>query len=376
MKKLLIVSIISALTLSACHIPSPGNLPYTSTEVTTTRTQSDTVQKKSEYALILLPTENKMQLLDMMVNSVDFSVQTGHKPVDLAVSPDKRRIMVINEEDGTISSYFKEDNQTIQFLGNIGSGTKPSHVIFNNKGTEAFVCYEGSNKILVLQILNRERPTIKKVINLKDDTAKLTLSPYKLAISADDNTLFAIDKGNAKVFSFKKENDQFTQDNSFNLSDSDKITPQDMIFNDNKLYISDSNNAQILVFDTKENKVANKIGLKSNEVQITDLMPSKMVFNEKTNKLYIINESIASVFVVDTKTNTMVKNILLSSNSKTDSFQPTDISINADRTTLYVTNAAGRNLSLISAQTDTLIRNTGTTDSAGDLPVLSAIKIL
>lgn len=375
MKKLLIVSIISAITLSACHIPSPGNLPYTSTEVPTTRTQSDTVQKKSEYALILLPTENKMQLMDMMVNSVDFSVQTGHKPVDLDVSPDKRRILVINEQDGTISSYFKEDNQTIQFLGNIGSGTNPSHVIFNNKGTEAFVCYEG-NKILVLQILNREKPAIKKVINLKDDTAKSTLSPYKLAISADDNTLFAIDKGNAKVFSFKKENDQFTQDNSFNLSDSDKIVPQDVIFNDNKLYISDSNNPQILIFDTKENKVSNKITLKSTDNQISDFMPTKMVFNEKTNKLYVINESIASVFVVDTKTNTMVKNILLSSNSKTDSFQPTDISINADRTTLYVTNAAGRNLSLISTQTDTLIRNTGTTDSSGDLPVLSAIKIL
>lgn len=376
MIKISLVSAISFLVLASCHIQSPGKIPYDSVDNNKSRTQSEKTEKKSEYALILLPTQNKMQLLDMMVNRVGFSISTGHNPVDLDVSPDGRRILVINSQDGTISSYFKEDNQTIQFLGSIGSGTNPSHVIFNNKGTEAFVTYEGSNRIAVLQILNREKPNIKKIINLKDNESKLALSPYKLAISSDDNTLFVIDKNSGKVFLFKRENDQFIQDKIFSLSDSEKIVPEDMIFNENKLYISDSNNSQVLVFDTKESKVTSKILIKNQDTKISDFIPTKMVINEKTGKLYVINEGLASVVVLDTKNNTMIKNILLSSGSKTDSSEPTDISINVDRTILYVTNAGGRNLSMISTKNDELIRNIGTTESVGNLPVLSAIKIL
>lgn len=374
--KILLVSTISFLVLSSCHIQSSGKIPYDAIDNNKSRTQSEKTEKKSEYALILLPTQNKMQLLDMMVNRVGFSISTGHNPVDLDVTPDGRRILVINSQDGTISSYFKEDNQNIQFLGSIGSGINPSHVIFNNKGTEAFVTYEGSNRIAVLQILNREKPNIKKIINLKDNESKLALSPYKLAISSDDNILFVIDKNSGKVFSFKSENDQFIQDKVFILSDSEKIVPEDMIFNENKLYISDSNNSQVLVFDTKESKVTSKILIKNQDTQISDFIPTKMVLNEKTGKLYVINEGLASVVVLDTKNNTMIKNILLSSGSKTDSAEPTDISINVDGTILYVTNAGGRNLSMISTKNDELIRNIGTTESVGNLPVLSAIKIL
>ncbi|MFN8672823.1 MAG: YncE family protein [Candidatus Sericytochromatia bacterium] len=372
MRAIILVSM--ALVFSSCRMTPIGSQDFKPSQNTNSRIQYDKLKNfNSTYALVLIPNENKMQVLDMMVNRIDSSFKTGNKPSDISVSPDKRRILVTNSLDGTVSSYFRESGAKISYLGVIGSGDNPTSVIFNNSGTEAFVAYNDSSRINVLKILEREKPSVKKVLRVKDDNQDF--KPYNLAISDDDNTLFAIDRTSANLAIFKKENGDFVQKEIFNLDTLLKAKLENIIYNQDKLYISDSYNNQIIVFDLKANNVSNRISLKK-EASNIDLISTKMVINKNTNKIYVVNEGAASISVVDILTNQVSKEINLSSNSRNDNNLPTALSISNDGTIIYVTGASGKNLSIISTKTDSLLRNTGTTDSFGDLPVFSAIRML
>ncbi len=375
MKKVIILT--SLFLLSSCRMTPIGSQPYKVDTSAIKSTRGDFSKLNtifnSNYALLLLPTQNKIQVFDTIENRVSSSISTGKTPSDISVSPDKKRIIVTNSQDGTISSYFRESGSKLQYLGDSGSGDNPTSVIFNNLGTEAFVAYNGSNKINVLQILVRQKPNVKKILRLKEDGN--LFNPYKLAVSEDDKTLFAIDKDNGKLFTFKKDNDEFTQSNVFDFKEKEKAILEHLVYNKDKLYISDSNSNQIIVFDTKENIVSNKIALRK-EASNIDLIPTKMALNSVLNKLYVINEGSASVSVVDTSKNELIKEINLSLNSKQDNLELTNLSINNDGSYIYITGASGKNLSIISGKNDSLIRTIGTTDSIGDLPIFSAIKML
>lgn len=379
MKEKLIFTSITCLAVTflftSCNSAQP-NKPYTPDTQISSRNKVPAINGVNLYALLLSPTYDQMELLDLSDNRVKLTVATGRKPVELAVSPDRAHILVINQSDGTVSSYYREDNQKIQSLGTIGSGLNPTDVLFNNTGTEAYVAYQGNGRINVVQILNRARPVIKRVISLKDNSPAISATPYKLAISSDDSNLYAIDQNNGTLYSFKRTSEGFIQENSFKLSGNDEHTSlEDLAFYDNKLYISDSANARITVFDTKENKVLTNISLTTQEIK-NEIFPGKIAISVQTKKLYVANQGSSTIGVIDLKNNSLLKHIFLSQNTKSDSFEPSGISISNNGNSIYVTNSAGRNLSIISGKEDKLLRNIGTTESSGTLVPLSAIEMI
>ncbi|MFN8576168.1 MAG: YncE family protein [Candidatus Sericytochromatia bacterium] len=328
------------------------------------------------YALLLSPTNNQLSLLDLADNRVKLSVNTGRNPQVLAVSPNKSHILVGNQLDGTISSFFREDNFVIRDLGVIGSGGLASDIIFNSNGTEAYAANQNLGRLSVLSILNRDRPKVKKVLSIKvDDVSSPLASPSKLALSSDNNTIYALDKNNGRLFIFTKKDNSFVQDITVNLNTQVRVVPEDIMFSNDKLYITDSNNSSIIVFDTIEKKVSNTISISDNTYK-DSLIPTKMAFNSKEGKIYVINQGISTVAVIDSNKNSLVKHISLSNNSVNDAGEPSDISISDNGAFLYVTNNVGRNLSIISGKEDKLLRNIGTTMSAGALLPLSAINII
>ncbi len=380
MKKQLILTSLIGLAaqfiLTSCSAANP-NAPYQPGVSTSSRNRLPVnIAGNSLFALLLSPTFDRMELLDLSDNRVKLTVSTGRNPMELSVSPDRAHILVINQSDGTISSFFREDNQKIRSLGTIGSGLFPTDVLFNNKGTEAYVAYQGTGRINVLQILNRARPVIKRILTLNDNSQGIAAAPYKLAISPDDNVIYTIDKNNGTLFTFRKTNEEFVRENSFKLGSNDeKSSLEDLVFFDNKLYISDSLNARITVFDTKENKVSATISLASQDIK-NAILPGKIAISAQTKKLYVANEGSSTIGVVDLNSNKLLKHIFLSQNTVSDSAGPSDISINSTGSTIYVTNSAGRNLSIISGKTDTLLRNIGTTQSSGAIAPLSAIEVI
>lgn len=371
--KVMLVALSSSLVFS-CSSSIKVNAPYLASDTKTTRNR--VVQTSEPYALILAPTKDSMSVLDLVDNRILFSVATGRNPVELSISPDKRYLLVANKLDGTISAYFRQDRETIRDLGTFGNGENPTDVIFNNKGTEAYVAYQGDGRINFLSVLNRAMPVSKQVLNLKDESFKGNVAPFKLAISKDDNTLYSIDKDNGKLFVFKKQNNSFTQSTIINLAiNNEPVDLEDIIVNNDKIYISDSINSKVIVVDAINNTVINSISLLSKEIDSNiQPLPTKLAITADSKKLYVTNRGTSTIAVLDLEKNTLLKHISLSSKNA-DSALPTDISIRPNGN-IYITNSSGRNISIISGKDDKLIRNIGTTPSEGFIPPLSAIKML
>jgi DNA-binding beta-propeller fold protein YncE len=364
------VSSCSSLRPSQAYIPNSQNLGRTDIR------SVDTSNLNNLYALLLSPTNNQLSLLDLADNRVKLSVNTGRNPQILGVSPNKSHILVGNQLDGTISTFFREDNFKIRDLGVIGAGGLATDIIFNSIGSEAYIANQALGRISVLEILNRDRPKVKKILSIKiDDISSPLASPFKLAISNDNNTLYSIDKNNGRLYIFKKENNEFVQKEIINLNTQIRTVPEDIVFDKEKLYITDSNNSSLITIDTKENKILNTVSLANSDYK-DSIIPTKIAFNSKEGKLYVINQGVSTVAVIDSNKNTLVKHIALSNNSVSDSGEPSDISISENGNLIYVTNNVGRNLSIISGTEDKLLRNIGTSMSAGALLPLSAIKII
>lgn len=337
--------------------------------------KSNAIETASQFALILFPTLDRIELLDLRTNRSNIVVKTGRNPTDLVVAPDKKNILVINRLDGSVSSFFREDNIRIQGTGTIGNGQNPNDIIFSNSGKEAFVAFTGTQRVSIFKVLNRNRPELLESIILRDDKGNEYI-PNRLAISEDDNYLFVSDRNNKKIFIYKKENNSFSLSKIIDTKFEDKlITPEYIYFYKNNLYISDSLNSAIAVFDVSSNNFKSLISLKDENIK-KDSLPLNIVVNRKTNKLYVINQSTSNVSVVDIKENKLIKNIKLANNKKDDSFEPTDIAISNDGSFIYVTNSIGRNLSIIDTKNDVLLRNIGTTQSSGNIPPISSIELL
>jgi len=350
---------------------------YNPTQSSEKEIKAKNVTVESLYALLLSPTHNSLSLLDLADNRIKVTVETGVNPVKMAVSPNKKYVMVINKQNGTVSSYFREDNFSLSEIGTVGSGSEPTDIIFNNKGSESFVVYQDDSKISVLQLLERARPVLSKTFVVKDSETNIKPLPYKIAINKDDSALYVIDKVNSNLFTYKTDDkNNLVQDNKYNLAEENKrVSLESILFNENKLYISDSVNSSVIVFDLTENKVETRISL-IDETISGDTLPDKIVINKDNTKLYIINKATSTVAVVDIKTNKLIKHIALSTGGITASYEPTDISISNTGKFLYVTNGGGRELSVISAEEDKLEKNIGTTASSGFQDPFSGITLL
>ncbi len=377
--KLFVIFILTVFS-SSCVAVRPGQ-PYTqNTSSTVGRNEITNIQASKSlnnlYALLLAPTKDQISLLDLADNRVKLSMQTGRNPQVLAVSPNKSHILVVNQLDNTISTFFREDNYKIRDLGTIGSNGTPTDIIFNNSGTEAYVTNQSLGRITILEILNRDRPRIKKIISIKADENTNTLpTPFKVTVSSDDKTIYAIDKNNAKLYNFTKNNDDYVQNPTISLTGASRVIAEDIIIDKDKLYITDSNNSSLITVDTKQNNSVNTISLANQDFK-DSLIPTKMAVNSTGGKLYVINQGSSTVAVIDINKLSLIKHIALSNKTVSDASEPSDISVSDNGTTIYVTNNVGRNLSIISGTEDRLLRNIGTTASSGALVPLSAVKIL
>src|SRR5688572_24299829 len=103
MRKEIIFNSIIGLTLSllaaSCNGSTNPNAPYqpdTTTSSARNRLPAN-INAGNLFALLLSPTQDQMELLDLVDNRVKLAVSTGRNPIELSVSPDKAHILVINQ---------------------------------------------------------------------------------------------------------------------------------------------------------------------------------------------------------------------------------------------------------------------------------------
>lgn len=366
--------ILLGINIGCTNITS-GRTPYvepsTSPSSTTNRT---TIEGPEPYALILAPTKDSMAMLDLNDNRIYVSANTGRYPVDVAIAPNKSHIMVVNKLDGSISSYYRQDRQTLNLLGTSGGGNNPTDIKFNNNGTEGYVAYHDDNTILFLSIANRNNPGVIQTMTLKSVTGE-KIYPYKIVNKSDGSGIYVIDKDNGKLISIKKDNDTYIQDEIIDLNNlQTKSSLEDVVSFEKNLYITDSSNSRLIIFDTEKKEISN-ISFENSETKNIELIPTKMVVSNSNKKMYLLFQGVSQVAVINLAEKTILKKIKLNQSEKFDTGVPTDIAISESMKRVYVTNAFGRNISMISMNDDSFLRNIGTTFSEGNLIPLSAIEV-
>lgn len=363
------------INLGCTNIAS-GNAPYAVSSPSTTATDRKVIPDGPEpYALILAPTKDSVAMLDLNDNRIYVSANTGRNPIDVAIAPNKSHILVINRLDGTISSFFRQDRFTLDLLGTTGGGNNPTDITFNKTGTEGYVAYHDDSKLLFLSIQNRNNPGVIQTLTLKSSNTNEKLYPYKIENKLDGSGIYVIDKENGKLISIKKDNDTFTQEEVIDLNNLQSPSVlEDIVAFENKLYITDSNNSRLIIFDTVTKSISN-ISFQNSDNKSLELIPTKMVISKADKKMYLIHQGVSEIAVINLVENTITKKIKLNATEKFEVGMPTDISISESMKRIYVTNSFGRNISMISLKDDTLLRNIGTTFSEGNLIPLSSIEV-
>lgn len=325
-------------------------------------------------ALILSPSEDRLYVFNLLFHRVTAALTTGELPSDIAVSPDSSLIFVTNKQDNTISIFRRTDGNNIQSLGNIGTIDSPEKILFNDTFSEAYITFENESAVMILDIQSVwKQPTVKQFLRLPLDSLANTM-----ALSSDGQQLFIADRRQAKIYQLNRQNNKWSLTSDKTLNTRARIG--DLLLENNQLYISDQAQDKVHRFNIETEIIEESIALQEGDNEV--LFPTKMAINPAKTKLYVVGTGNATVKVVNLANHRLLNTISLNSESLTaNSFSPTGIDVTNDNKRVYVTDLVGRNISIISANADPeikdkLLRNIGTTASAGFLKPLGEIKVL
>ncbi|GIW21023.1 MAG: hypothetical protein KatS3mg068_0030 [Candidatus Sericytochromatia bacterium] len=336
-------------------------------------------------ALMVVPNKNRIDVLDMLTNRVTSTLKTDERPSNIAVSNDRRMILVTNKNSGTISVYLRRDNDDFVKLNSVGQGLLPVGVVFNPNPqiSEAYVAYEGDSKVLVLDTRDRNSsPKIIRSIPLPDSR------PKNIVVSNDGTRIFVTDSQNDRVITLQKSGVNFTlnfsqpfDQNRANVDlegmivvpSGPNIQPGQQDPNE-RLFIANGARSEVYVFNTRTNSVSQVIPLQDNQVVGQNQVAPKNLTLYKdrvtgNQKVYVTGYSASVVSVIDPVGNRLLRNIPLAQNAAgRESYNPVGIGVGtlaSGQDVIYVTNTSGLNISLIDPRTDTLLRSFGTTASGG-----------
>ncbi|MBC7475641.1 MAG: SMP-30/gluconolactonase/LRE family protein [Candidatus Sericytochromatia bacterium] len=380
---LFILSLVT-VSLASCDRPHIGG--------SETNAIAGVLEVKST-AFLVVPNKDRVDVLDMQTNRVTQSLQTDQKPTSIAVSNDRRLVLVTNSGSGTVSVFLRRDNDTFQQLNSIGSGVRPVGIAFNPNPTisEAYVAYEGDSKILVLDTSNKSAsPRITKVLSLQGAT------PKRMVVSPDGSKIYVTDSTNAQLLILTRTGNNFSR-NQISLSPTSNNTGANGITNleglaidlAGNVYIANNSADSVLVVNAQGNSLSQTISLKDNQlVGSNQVGPRNMTIyknpNTGTETLYVAGYNASVVSVIDVKTARLIKNIPLTQSSQgRDSYNPVGVAVgtlSSKDDVIYVTNSSGLTLSLIDPANNTLKRNLSTTISSadqqplGDIVTVGAVK--
>lgn len=363
---------LSVLFANSCNRPNVINQPGLNAEI-------------KSLALMVVPNKNRIDVLDMLTNRVTSTLNTDERPSNIAVSNDRRMILITNKNSGTISVYLRRDNEDFVKLNSVGQGLLPVGVVFNPNPqiSEAYVAYEGDSKVLVLDTRDRNSsPRIIRSIPLPDS------KPKNIVVSNDGTRVFVTDSLNDRLITLQKSGVNFTlnfsqpfDQNRANVDLEGMIVvpsasnvqagQQDP---NERLFIANGARSEVYVFNSRSNNVAQVIPLQDNQVVGQNQVSPKnlALYVDKATgaqKIYVTGYSASVVSVIDPVNNRLLKNIPLAQNTAgRESYNPIGIGagvLASGEDVIYVTNTSGLNISLINPRTDTLLRSFGTTASGG-----------
>lgn len=344
----------------------------------------------STLALIVVPNQNQVFVFDLQTNRVVNALTTGSQPKGVSVSPDGNQALVTNSNDGTISAYWRTSDNQFEPLGSVGQGSTPYGIAFNPNPNirEAYVAYEGDGKVLVLNTaFSRQRPAIVAALQLQGAPGGPRPAPRKIAVSPDGGRLFVTDGNNDMIHTITRSGS-----GQFSLSATSPLQGNPDLYGiaatRDRVFAANRAGNDLIVMDPNTNSVVGSISLASSTssqpVQSPIVGPLNIAVNPQGTKLYVTGNAASVVSEVGVASGSLITNVPLFSGTQTQqdsAFSPFGAAVTNDGTQIYVTNQAGRNVSILSATPDlnfqaVLVKSVGTSASAADQPPLGEIAMV
>jgi YVTN family beta-propeller protein len=240
-----------------------------------------------------------LSVIDTATNSVTSTVEVGHGPSAIAVSPDGARVYVANEYDDTVSVI---DTATSAVLKTIPVGRWPLAVAISPDGSRAYV----SDSDAFVSVIDTATATVSATLPVGPRPRAGTW-PWTGGFSSSDIALTVSPDGSALY-----------------------------VINDN------SSGEQLWEVDTATNKVVGKVSV--------PVAPSALVVSPDVSSIYITNcennsttGCTTSAWVVDTATRTVTN--IIPVGDPTKNIGPTAIAISPDGHHVYATTSGYYGLS-------------------------------
>lgn len=368
-------------------------------------------------ALMVVPSKNRVDVLDMQTNRVTRSLDTDSNPTSIAVSPNGRMILVTNKNSNSVSVFVRRGNDTIESLGSIGTGVNPSSVAFDPSqfldqstkqlfyGNIAFVTCEDGTVLILDTSINSQRLELPKIIQtISLPSTFRNAVPKKIVVSYNygvTGLAYILDSFNGNIIVLRNSvgspGGQY-QVSSLNLNlgkgledavldDKVNITSQKMSAY-NTLFVANSIRNEIYILDTNiqspqpktiplnpsnsSSSIPSAIGQQASPKKLAVVRQNLQDQNGNKypiNKLFVTGNGNSTVYSINLTNNYSQKTIsLVTRNNSGDSYGPVGIGLgklSSGQDVMYVTNTSGRTISLIDPINDSPIRNISTTASAG-----------
>ena len=334
----------------------------------------------NSLAYILSPNKQEVYIYDLS-NSKTLSKQTtGHNPSGIASSPLGNQIYVTNYGDDTISVFQARDFQTYTLQSNIITGVGPSGIATNVRWNELYVAYEGASKVCVFDTSMEnygEAPTLKYTIPITSPDKKS--APRKIAINPNGDRLYVTDKD--RIYTIVRNTDgTFKYPVSSESFGEDCLLQGIVVDGNDMVYVADSDIDEIIVFDSKSNKLSARIALK-NSSESMHVNPVNIAITADETKMFVTGKDTNSIYVIDLKSRSLINTIPLTTKDENNAYGPVGIAMATDSyggETFFVTNSSGKNLSIINTVIETfsdqILKNTSINPLANS-PALTEIII-
>ncbi|MGV3525954.1 MAG: hypothetical protein ACO1RX_17145 [Candidatus Sericytochromatia bacterium] len=346
----------------------------------------------NNVSLIVSPTTNELYVFNLLNHRVTDQLQTGARPDDLAVSSDSRRVLVTNINDGSVSVFERLTGMDFIGRGRVNvQGTNPQGVAFNSIGNRAYVTTGDTSSIAILDTTNPSKlPNLIRSVRIPfNNNSTQRPSPAAIAVSLDNQRLFVVDKSNGTLLAFtQSQADNFALAEFFQPAAQSRVEFRDVVVGrDNRVYLVDSSNDQLLVFNASniQQPVA-QVSLRDGQYPV--ITPENIALGKGMSRLFITGSAANVISVVNNPTqlqgslqiSQVGQNIPINGSASRPATSPVGVDVTSNDQQVYVSNGGGGfNISLLEVSPTGQVvpaRNFGTAVSAANAPPLGRMQIV
>ena len=236
---------------------------------------------------------NHIEIIDLQSLSIIGTVETGDDPEIFAIDPENKIIVVSNEDDNEVTVIDINTKKIIRVVENVG--IEPEGVTFSPDGKRVFVTSEGTNTVIIID------PWEGKII----DEILVGNRPRRGVFTTNGKEYWVSNELGGTVSIIDAKNLNIKKTLSFNIKGirDNEITPVDFAVN--------PNGSHILVTLGRANHVA-KVRTDNYEIEKYILAGKRVwgaAIDKENNNLFVTNGNSDDITIISLDKNTAIKSL-------------------------------------------------------------------